>query len=615
MYYRQIIWKGIGSKIPKAGRGLPSSFWFIVSNSALFCGLVHISDWDFLYKYTVGFDAEHLPEDAALSEGFAEYVKGEYDGTPKTPEWASRICGAPAEDITWYARLIGKENAVMIMNTYAPARNRGAENYPQMAMTIGLMGGHMFKPGHATGISYHRNAGNTGPTLAIQGSTAQPYVVNMCPDTITSIELWPAVLNGTYHNVGAGWGNFTPIEERAIDIHMIYHDNYAYLQTGVNIMDGIKAHRKVDFVCTKAMFLTTQAMYSDIVLPVTTMWERPGGMDGSNREALIVWQQVTEPLYEAKSDQEIEILLMKKLGIDPAKAYTLSEKAQFFNQLRTCTYLNPSYQMLPICTITQEDIDEWGVAEELKAANIEIAPQEGAVPLKEFLERGCYTVPRQEGDGYYSLAYNWAKFMQDPDANPLPSASGKFEIYCQAKADLMNHMFPGPEVKPYPNYLVPNEGYETTFKEGNPDGKKGEYPYLVYNPHYLRRSHSTYDNVPWLREACPNPVFLSAADAKEKNIETGDTVLIYNKWGEILRQVSVVETIMPGVIAVPHGSWLDLDEETGIDRGGSDNVLCGPITSNVSVAGYNNHNCNFEKYDGEALVPDCEKPQRILAFD
>ena len=44
MYYRQIIWKGIGSKIPKAGRGLPSSFWFIVSNSALFCGLVHISE-------------------------------------------------------------------------------------------------------------------------------------------------------------------------------------------------------------------------------------------------------------------------------------------------------------------------------------------------------------------------------------------------------------------------------------------------------------------------------------------------------------------------------------------------------------------------------------------
>ena len=577
----------------------------------------NIIDWDFLYKYTLGFDADHLPSDAALQEGFAEYVKGEYDGIPKTPEWASKICGTSAEDITWYARLIGKENAVMLMNTYAPARNRGAENYPQLAMTIGMMGGHMNKPGHATGITYHRESGNVGPKLALPGSNGLGYAgsINMWPETITSIELWDAVLNGTYHSVGAGWGNFQPIQEKTCDIHMIYHDSYAYLQTGVNIMGGIEAHRKVDFVCTKAMFLTPQAKYADIVLPVTTKWEQPGGMDYSNREALIVWKQVTEPLYEAKSDQEIETLLMQELGIDPAIVYPISAKAQFFNQLRTCTYLDPAYQRLPICTITQEDIDAWGVADELAAAGIEVAPQEGAVTLNEFLDRGCFTVPRSEGDSYYSLAYTWAGFFQDPEANPLPSNSGKFEIYCQPKADLMNNMFPGPEVKPYPNYLVPTEGYETTFKDGDLEGEKGEYPYLVYNPHYFRRSHSTYDNVGWLREACPNPVFLSAADAAEKGIETGDTVLIYNKYGKVLRQASVVETIMPGVLALPHGSWVDLDEETGIDRGGADNVLCGPITSNLSVAGYNNYNCNFEKYDGEPLVPDCEKPQTILSFE
>lgn len=92
-------------------------------------------------------------------------------------------------------------------------------------------------------------------------------------------------------------------------------------------------------------------------------------------------------------------------------------------------------------------------------------------------------------------------------------------------------------------------------------------------------------------------------------------MLIYNKYGKVLRQASVVETIMPGVLALPHGSWVDLDEETGIDRGGADNVLCGPITSNLSVAGYNNYNCNFEKYNGEPLVPDCEKPQTILSFE
>ncbi len=571
----------------------------------------NIIDWDFLYKYTTGFDKDHLPADAALTEGFAEYVKGETDGVPKTAEWASKITGAPAEDITWYAKIIGKENAVMIMNTYAPARNRGAENYPQIAMTIGLMGGHLGKSGHATGITYHRHSGNVGPRLVNPGANGLGYIgqMNFYPDNITSVEVWDAVLTGKYRSVGGGWGAFTPAEDKTCDIHMIYHDTFAYLQTGLDIMKGIEAHRKVDFVCTKAMFMTPQAKYADVVLPVCTKWEVPGYMDASNREALIVGQQVTQPLYESKSDQEIETLLMKAMGMDDAtvaKCYAISEKAQFFNQLRTCTYMTPEGNVLPICTITQEDIDAWGVADELVAAGIaaEIVPQEGAVTLQAFLDRGCFTVPRSEGDAYQqaAIAYGWKAFLDDPEANPRPSASGKFEIYCQAKADLMNNMFEGPEIKPYPNYLVPN------------DSEPEKYPFLVYNPHYFRRSHSTYDNIGWLREACPNPVFMSVADAEAKGIKTGDTVKVYNQFGAVLRHASVVETMMPGVLAMPHGSWVDIDEATGIDKGGADNVLCGGITSNLSVAGYNNYICDIVKYDGDPIVADCDKPQVVFEF-
>ncbi len=49
-----------------------------------------------------------------------------------------------------------------------------------------------------------------------------------------------------------------------------------------------------------------------------------------------------------------------------------------------------------------------------------------------------------------------------------------------------------------------------------------------------------------------------------------------------------------------------------MDRGGADNVLCGPVVSGMGVTGYNNYNCNYEKYDGEPLIPDVEKPQRII---
>ena len=45
----------------------------------------NVVDWDFLHKYTVGFDAESMPANAASAENFLGYVKGEYDGVPKTP--------------------------------------------------------------------------------------------------------------------------------------------------------------------------------------------------------------------------------------------------------------------------------------------------------------------------------------------------------------------------------------------------------------------------------------------------------------------------------------------------------------------------------------------------
>ncbi len=97
-----------------------------------------------------------------------------------------------------------------------------------------------------------------------------------------------------------------------------------------------------------------------------------------------------------------------------------------------------------------------------------------------------------------------------------------------------------------------------------------------------------------------------------KGIKTGDTVKIWNAHGAILRTASLTGTIMPGMVGVPHGSWVDWDDEHNIDRGGADNILCGPVISGMGVTGYNNYNCDYELYDGEPLVPDCEKPQRII---
>ena len=65
-----------------------------------------LQDQEFLDTYCLGFDADHMPADAKTDENFKDYILGAYDGVPKTPEYASAICGTPVETIKNFAREI-----------------------------------------------------------------------------------------------------------------------------------------------------------------------------------------------------------------------------------------------------------------------------------------------------------------------------------------------------------------------------------------------------------------------------------------------------------------------------------------------------------------------------
>jgi anaerobic dimethyl sulfoxide reductase subunit A len=156
-------------------------------------------------------------------------------------------------------------------------------------------------------------------------------------------------------------------------------------------------------------------------------------------------------------------------------------------------------------------------------------------------------------------------------------------------------------------------GYESTFANWKTK-KKGKYPYQVTNPHYLRRSHSTLDNVPQLREAWPNPIYINRKDAEELGIKDGDTVLFYNEFAKSLRPAKVCETIMTGVVALPHGAWVDIDPDTGIDRAGADNLFVPHIPKGLGSSGFNMSRVNIEKWTGKQLEPDVKRPQRIIDY-
>ncbi|WP_042349442.1 molybdopterin-dependent oxidoreductase [Bacillus massiliigorillae] len=570
-----------------------------------------IIDWDFLNRCTVGFDSEHMPADAKLNENFKDYVLGKYDGQPKTPEWATEICGTPVEDIIWYAREMRKDKKVALLHSFAPARGNNAEDFPQIFMTIGVMGGHMGKSGHACGASYGVGTANCGHQLVKHGPHGALTIPNpLQEESISAPEMWDAILTGKYTRTAlVNQGDMTSVEERDIDIRVIIHTDRNTLQTVVGVKKGIEAHRKVDFVLSLAYSPNLSAQHADIVLPVTTEWEQLSAhmfMTHTNREMALFYSKVVDPLYDTKSGQEIGEELAKRLGLDVKKIYPKTTEQYYFDCVVGSEVINKEgtgYE--PLVTVTEADLAEWGAKYGVKGKT-----QQGRIGIKELLEKGVYQVERFEGDNYGYIAYE--DFVKDPEKFPRPSKSGKFEIYCQTKADRVNAMGRS-TLKPYPSYIKVLNGYEDSFKDWDKK-EKGKYPYQMYTPHYARRSHTVNDNLPWLREAFTNPVFISAKDAEEKGIKDGDTVLITSPNGKALRHASVTERMMPGCIALPHGTWLDLDEETGIDRSGSDNYLSAPIATGAGTSGYNTNLVNIEKYKGKPLEADYLKPQKVIKF-
>ncbi len=555
-------------------------------------------DWDFLNKYSIGFDAEHMPEGEDPAGNYKDYLLGTYDGIPKTPEWASVRCGVPAEKITYLAELMGKDNKTAFLASYCLGRNQQADNAPQALMALGAMGGHYGKSGHMCGMAPDFNAFGGGPDVYSSGSSGLESVPNPITDeSICNIELWKSMLRGTYNYTGNSSSKRKPGVIKPVDIKMIWHSRGALLQTCDDQGNGIKAHRKMELVVSNASFMTTNSKYADFILPVSTLWERPGGFLIGNREMCVMYTQVIDRYYETYSDQEIAKMLAPKLGVDGEAIWPISATQQFYNQAAGATMIDGKGEEVPLISFTKEEIDALGVDGE---------PQDGYISFTEYKEKGVLSVKRADGDVY--THYAGKDWVDDPVENPMPSDSGLFEIYCSKLSTTIKEFGYSEDVTPIPTVYYGPEGLAGRYANGDIEaGVPSEYPFHLYNPHYLRRSHSVFDNVQWLREAWVNPVYVSASDAKAKGVKMGDTVKVTSPHGVCLRTACVTERLVPGVVGLPHGAWVDVDESTGIDMAGSDNYLMGSNCGGAGVSGWNSQICNFEKHSTE-LPPDVELP-------
>ena len=119
-------------------------------------------------------------------------------------------------------------------------------------------------------------------------------------------------------------------------------------------------------------------------------------------------------MWECHSDDWISREIGARLGFDPDEIVATDAIQSYFNCMAGGVATDEDGTEHTLLTITQDTIDRHGV---------ELEPQEGEVDFEEFVEHGGYQYPRSKDDAY-AKRYCYQDFIDDPAANPLPSASG-----------------------------------------------------------------------------------------------------------------------------------------------------------------------------------------------
>ena len=448
-------------------------------------------------------------------ERYRDYVLGSEDGVPKTPGWAQQITTVPAEVTTALAREYATKKPGALIAGWGPARSALGEQYSRAANVLTALTGNIgLSGGYAAGFM---RAYSSRETASGSHGSKNPVEKGAPPRKDTLHKLKGGTnpssarihTSSVYDAILRGRAGGYPA-----DLKMAYVVAANYLNQHANTRVGIQAFKSLELVVVHEQFMTPTAKFGDIVLPVNTFMERSDiAPPWLGSPYYIYLNKAVESLHESKSDLEICRELAKRLGIpEPFRGAGEDD-------------------ILRALAAGRDDIPDYDAMKRDGVVKIEI-PE----PVVSFREQ-----------------------IEDPERNPFPTLSGKIEIYCEHLAEMENPLIP-----PIPKYLSPAENYD--------DPLAGRYPLQLLTSHYKTRAHSTWHNVPWMREIEPHSVWINPADAAPRGIGDGDLVDVFNDRGRIRIPAQVTERIMPGVVNVSQGAWYDPDEE-GVDRGGCANVL------------------------------------------
>ncbi|MDF2627591.1 MAG: dmsA [Symbiobacteriaceae bacterium] len=474
----------------------------------------NLHDQAFLDKYCLGFDEEHMPAGTPAGNSYKTYVMGQADGQPKTPEWAQKITGIPANRIKALAREYAMVKPGALIQGFGPQRHANGEQSVRSATLLACMTGNVGRSGgHASGAGYPPSTVTFGG-IPVKAGTGKVQI---------SCFIWTdAIVRGA--EMTAEKDLIVGAAKLPSNIKLIFNlagNTLVNQHSDINKTAQILADESLcEFIVTSDIFMSPSAKFSDLVLPGTTTYERDNILTPwGHGEYAIYSNKVIEPMYECREEYDWLSDVAEKLGLK--KEFTEGKSLE--DWMKFC------------CEGAAKAHPEFPGFEAFKKAGV--FRRKVAAP---------------------EIAF--AKQIADPEKNKFATPSGKIELFSKALFDRKNPQF----VPAVPKYVPAFDGPSDPLVE--------KYPLQMTGWHYKRRSHSTHDNNPVMTEAGRQEMWINPIDADARGIADGDQVKIFNDRGATLIPAKVTTRIMPGVIAVPQGAWYAPGKD-GVDTHGAINIL------------------------------------------
>ncbi len=482
-------------------------------------------DDEMLNQYCVGWNADSLPDSAPPFSDYKSYLLGLGDDrTPKTPEWAAKKTGIPADQIRQLALDIVNAKAAWISQGYGVQRWQNGEHTARAIMTLPIITGQFGKPGTNMG-TWGGNASYFVPDMNIQNpikTSISFFLWTQAIDDAPSVTAQNSYLKG----------------KDKLDVGIKFLWNYASNVMGNQHSDLNRTHHilqdesKCEFILVWDTHMTASAKYADLLLPDVSSVETNDLINNSYSTGayhyMIRMQNAIKPLWENRPAYDVLTELSEKMGVKDK-----------FTEGRT------QQQWIEYCY------------EKLRKRDSTLPPFEQT--------DGMGVIARKLADSDAQIALK--SFRDDPKRNPLSTPSGKIELYSEALAQIAQDwtLQDDDRLYPIPAYLPAIEGSE--------DAEiKQKYPLQLIGFHTKGHCHSSYANLPQLREAVADSVWINPVDATPRQIKHGQLVEVYNDRGRLYIPAKITPRILPGVIAMPQGMWAKTNSE-GVDVGGCINRL------------------------------------------